>query len=212
MQFNNKYYHGLGCQFNNILGYESNDVIGELRTLELILKSGALLSNKLQNNFKNCEQIGFNGNNYISLCDGTIGKNMQNSAYSMFIQSSISIILDGNIPNIIKPNILPKKASFYTINELIRFSSDMNDVRYTDLYDEVQVKDRIDDSYFVGIGFPIDYYLSRQNNKITVAEFYLTIKEILKKFNSDYKIYDIDSESEVTEEIVLQKLIKYNKI
>lgn len=203
MQFTNKYYHGLS--------YESKNPIEELRKLELILKSGAILSKKLQIDNYKYKNIGFNGFDYISLCDGTIGKNMKNSAYSMFIQSSISIILDDQIPNIIKPNILPKISGEYTTSELLEYSRDENPIRYTDLFDEVQVKDSIKSSHFIGIGFPIDYYLFRNKNKITVAEYYLTIKEILKKYNNYCKIYDIDNETELTEQLVLQKMIKYNK-
>lgn len=211
MIFEDKYYHGLG---NN-----TKSILEEIKKLELVLKTGLILSKAAQLQVKyndygfdrHYNKYGFNGYNYVSLCDGIYGKDEEISAYNLFIKNSISLIIDNSVPNIIYPNILPKKASFYTVEQLKSFSNDNNKVRHTDLIDEVQVKDYVELKYLVGIGFPIEYLLSKARNPIYIAEFYLYMKELLKNYNHNCKIYDIDKKIDITEETVLKKIIKYSK-
>ncbi len=207
MNFDDKYYHGLGeCS-----KYNYKDIILELKTLELILKSKAILAKSLQYTQKSDNRVGFNGMNYISLCKGVMGRNIHYSAYKMFIEASISLILDSKLPNIIKPTVLSKHANQYSLATLKFYSKDDNRERYTDFQDEVQVKYKIDLSNVVAIGFPLDFYFAKAKNKINIAEGYLNLKELLKKYKYNWPIYDINNEVPLNDELVLTKIVKYQK-
>lgn len=197
MNFNNKYYHGVENHTKNF--YE------ELKKVEKILSDHAILSRSLQDS-NIYSKISFNGNNYISLCHGIIGKYIEHSAYNLFVKNSISLIINENLPDVINLNLLKRNISSYNESELLYFSNDNNKVRYTDLVDEVQVEDLISSNYFDGIGLPVDYILKNERRKMFLVEYFYHLQEFLKENKYTFKIYDIDNQVPVDEEYILKKI------
>ena len=84
--------------------------------------------------------------------------------------------------------------------------------RYSDLYDEVQVKDRIPLSSVTGVTMPI-----RKMTKPLYPESFAIyfvqkqieqIKELLIKYNHELPMYDIDTFTSLEESQNVKKLVK----
>lgn len=171
-----------------------------LELLEQILKSGAILSSRLSgqkcnNNFSGCD--------YISLCDyerKTRGKGFRKT-YNAFYQYAVfdpSIMLPKGEFEIIEPNILPKMIVFYSSAISVMKELGMSEERYTDLEDEVQVKDKIEIDKMCGFTMPTYEFLRRfksveHDAKVTYEEV-LKYKELLDKYGFQVPFYDINTE------------------
>jgi hypothetical protein len=160
--------------------------------LEQILASGYLLSRRklgLED-----EYVAFNGMDYISLCDLSVLHN-DYSAYNIYTRNGLSLLFDKSI-SVIKPIIIEER-----IKSILEFSSKMNEIgrgkiRYSDLHDEVQVKDELSLCYLRGVSVSLDKIVELHD--IEYAKKYLeSIKRKLIEYNYDIPIYDIDCEEEV---------------
>ncbi len=188
----NVYMHALkstGTNFNT-----------QVVALNNILRSGALLS--LRNQGKD-KSTGFNGLDYISLCDYQKRHSIEEykriySAYYSYVRYGITLAFEKNKIEVLTPTFLDNfnyNKKGYDLMEKLGNSS----LRFTDLIDEVQAKDKVLLDNLLYLTFPTENYL----NDILFLTKEAKYKAILKMINriddllimhDRYKdIYDIDT-------------------
>lgn len=148
------YYHGMSPRKN------PND---RLNTMIEIIKSGGLKSKHLQDNLGFV--IGFNGNEYISLCnkENSYMYNFiddRNNSYEEYIVNNFCFIISDRI-DAIKTQDFSKKRSEISYADF--YSIAQGDIRYSDMFDEWQVKDEIKLDKIIGIGLPFNLVMSYKN-------------------------------------------------
>ena len=185
-----------------------------LRKLENILKDNALLSRRLQGINSSS---GFNGLDYISLCDYQKRNiyhlnNPHYTSFDAYIKESLSLIFPIDKLPTITPyilNIMTKNKKDY---HKMAYLGNNKDVRYSDLYDEVQVKDKISLDLLCGITIPIkkldNPIFNIDKNTINIIKHLNKLRTLLITYNHLVPIYDIDSMNELTSEETIEKLIK----
>lgn len=220
----NIYLHGINHN-NNFLFSERRD----LEVLEQILASNYILSRKLQNERNNetiKKAIGYNGANYISLCDYDLRNNppynndtlyKTYNSYKLFIEHLIAIIINKEKIEVIKPVIVnPILTRLSTIDEMKKNPQYKNSC-FADLPDEVQVKDKVSLDYMKGITIPSAYFKSiflsseRDFNETLkrAIELIKSIDELLIKYGRKNKIYSLDDFQEIKNNHDIEKhLIK----
>lgn len=206
----NIYLHAIYA-FNN--HYSQQDTV---RILKHILKSNAFLSRRLQ---MYRDPYGFNGLDYISLCDydkrNIHHEGLPNyTAYISYIRESLSLIIPKDKITAIKPQIVDFIGICEeNIETMLELGLSENE-RYSDLYDEVQVKDRIPLSLVTGVTMPI-----RKMTKPLYPESFAIyfvqkqieqIKELLIKYNHELPMYDMDTFTSLEESQNVKKLVKEN--
>ncbi len=183
-----------------------------LRILKQILESKALLSARLRNDMNG--RIFYNGLDYISLCDyAKKDINFDQSAYDNYICYSLSLMFPKEALPIINPIIIPfngvDEAYFSRMEELGLSKTD----RYSDMPDEVQVKDSIPLKLMTGITLPVkrmsDIILPEAITCSIVYKQINKINELLTQYGYQLPIYDIDTFELLHDELKTKKLIKH---
>lgn len=165
------FYHGTDIgSFMKILD------TGEIKCRKLIDREGISITRTLDTTFG----VGWNGNEYISLCRFNEDSYQVDSAYQVFVRNSYCFIISDKIgaikPLDIKSDEIRKQYS----DEITTFiiNRDNEGIRFTDMKDEWQVKMRIPLQYIEGIGIPVkrleyypELYYSIQR-AIALAEIY----------------------------------------
>lgn len=201
------YLHAI-CVSSN----ERLQIIETQRKLCKILESRALLSSKLRNERFS---YGFNGKDYISLCDyekrnikkGSSGKY---NAYYSYIRNSLSIVFPKEKVDVITPIILDEICSstegYKKMYELGKSKYE----RYSDFPDEVQVKDRISLSKMVALTYPVHFEIGKDiDSSADKIMFDLNIiNDILIKYGYNVPIYDIDTNEELGSLSKVRMLLK----
>ena len=191
------YMHALGN--NSILS-------DQMITFSSVFNSGAVLSLNKQGIYK---PNGYNGSDYISLCDyekrNKSPKNTQYNSYYLFIRQSISLAFPKDKIEVVTPKYISQyDKDYYDILD----NMDKDNDRYSDLLDEVQVKDSIDISLLSYVTFPLDFYLdqarfTKEFKYYLVNNYIKQMKSIMTYYNNLVDIFDIDSK-----EIIDDKLVK----
>ena len=188
----NVYMHAIG---DVLIDYENG-----IKNLRNIVKDGAILS--LRNQGKE-DWLGFAGLDYISLCDYEkrfmypIKRPCYNAYYS-FIRRGISFAFDKSNIDAIKPIYFDVNLKSHDGFDLMKRMGCCN-IRYSDFFDEVQVKDIIKLDYLSYITFPTraffcyDESFSRKNKYKSLENKINEIKSILYNYNYNTDIYEIDS-------------------
>lgn len=178
--------------FSHTISEYDTFAFGELKKLEKILKDGYLLSRRKLG--LNVEMAAFNGMDYISLCD--LSKEHEDySAYNIYTKRGLSLLFDKSI-KVIEPNYYQREIRdvvyFKKIHEM-----GLGKTRYSDLKDEVQVKNELSLEYLRGILLP---YLKIMNRTcLNYANYYLDeIYSLLKQYNYDVPIINLDDEKVLT--------------
>lgn len=199
------YLHGIYAKSEL---YDSKPTI---RVLKQILKDNALLSAKLQH--KIGPSILFNGMDYISLCDyqKRFDKiNTMDNAYEAYIKYSLSLIFPKDKVDVIIPQIIDIKYTDNYYGKMKELGLSTNE-RYSDMPDEVQVKDRLSLDLMSGITLPIskmkNCFLNEEKTTYMVLKEIDKINELLYKYNHMVPLYDIDS-FETLEESNVKRLVK----
>lgn len=207
----NIYLHGIG--YANSIYYDPR-IQREL--FAIILESGYILSTKLQGVQSKC---GFNGSEYISLCDYEKrdifnGPNNYNTYYG-YIRNSLSFSFPKDKLETIEPIIVPQiSQDYYGFDYMRRLGENTSNVRYSDLPDEVQVKDKISLELMDKITFPVYkfkecYEFRRDSKKIKLLkEEIKMLKNIMHEFNYDVPIYDIETFNELNDENIESLILK----
>lgn len=181
-----------------------------------ILKCNALLSLRKQRRFNNG---GFAGRDYISLCDyskkdivneGVSGYN----SYNAYIKNSLSLMIPKEGLDVIEPKLVSictnSGYGFSKMSELGKSKT----TRYTDMPDEVQVKDKVSLDNLIGITFPTHLlcFKDKDVSKKIIDALVCDLDTILNKFDKNVPIYDINTElnlkDEEQKELVMSKLLK----
>ncbi len=191
----------------------------QLSTLESILRSKSVLSRRLQGYDEN-SYTNFSGLDYISLSDyeKRFVSNKQKEYYNSFyayVRRGLSLSFPNNTIDVIKPEIIAICSRSISDYEKMRYLGLSDTKRYTDLPDEVQVKDKIELDNLNGIIFPVDNFmhskiLTKKSKMIKLLkEELIIIKDLLDKYNYNVNIYDVDTLEELNEKnidnIVLKK-------
>ena len=188
--------------------------------LSRILDSGALLSLRQQGRI---QENGFNGADLISLCDYDKrfeynGLRSKYNGYNQYAIESLSIVFDKEKVEqeveIIKPelvNRLPNTMHGFTIMNDYGNSGDS----YSDLPDEVFVRDRLSLDGMTSLTFPTrvfnSLYMFRSKSKrIQLLKDEINrLKDILDiRGYYNIGIYDIESFDEMTDEFIERKICK----
>jgi len=187
-----------------------------IKKLESILKDNAILSRRMQGI---TSSTGFNGIDYISLCDYQ-KRNIcpinapYYTSYNAYIRESLSLVFPKDKLSVITPfviNIIPKNKKGYI--HMAHLGKNEN-IRYSDLYDEVQVKDLISLNLMCGLTIPIkklnNPLFNLEKNTKKISKHINDIRNLLLIYNHLVPIYDIDTMTELTNEDNIKKLIKQN--
>ena len=195
--------------------YAKSDCYNEVMTqsyLERILKSKALLSRRLLNDKR---ETCFNGLDYISLCDYSKRKMHflgEINSYEAYIKYSLSLLFPKEKLPLIVPEMIDiaSRGDYYTNMKTLGLTSKK---RFSDMADEVQVKDSISLDLMTGITLPIDKMINRNiNTEKNIKNILKQIKKIilmLDKYNYMVPLYDIDTFERVDSESNVKYLIKH---
>ena len=182
-----------------------------LCTLEKILKSKALLSRRLQ---KNNDFTYFNGLDYISLCDYSKRNEKyldQINSYEGYIKHSLSMAFPKEKLDIIVPEMIEvfSEGNYYLNMRTIGLTSKQ---RYSDMADEVQVKDSISLELMIGITLPIDKMINKNfDTDKNITQILKQIENIiimLEKYNYNVPLYDINTFLPLNNESNVKELIR----
>ena len=173
----------------------SNFRIRDFDNLEKIFQCGYLLSRRgqRQNGDKSIDNsiltALFNGMDYISLCDLKMSHD-GNSAYNMYTRRGLSLLIDRNIQVIVPTKLPPYDYNYFNPRVFL------GNKRFTDLIDEVQVKDSIDLSHLKGMCLSLSVFKSFYNEEY--IEYYLKyLKELLDEYKHDVPLYNLDSREKI---------------
>lgn len=205
----NIYMHAINSLYSRYHPKETNKI------LEWILKSNALLSLRKR---KIKESYGFNGPDYISLCDYEKRnlchkEDRSYTAYNGYIRRSLSLIFPKDKLTVVTPEVIDicTKNNRGISNMILLGHS--TDTRYSDMYDEVQVKDKVPLSLMTGITVPLEkmyrpLYSEQKTIEYVIKELEI-LKQLLLAYNYDIPIYDIDTFEELDNKENIKKLVKY---
>lgn len=207
------YLHGI-CPSNTFYleTYETYEILCK------ILKCRALLSSKLQRTMSN---EGFNGVDYVSLCDYTrryvMAKAKNNfNAYNTYVRYSVSLVFpQGKFevidPVIIKAPFLMTAKDYVKMKELGLSKSK----RFSDMPDEVQVKDRVPLEYMSGLTYPV--HMVRENDESSIKKISRIMEDLdmlnyaLSEYGYDVPIYDVDTFAELDSSKEVEYVLRYGK-
>ena len=181
-----------------------------LKILKKILESNAILSARLQKKFFHI--VLFNGIDYISLCDYEKSEKyrlIETNSYETYIRYSLSLIFPKDKIPVIEPEIIDAVYDYETIREY----GLSEDKRYSDLPDEVQVKDKISLDLMTGITLPVskmkNIFLNEAKTTNMVLREIDKIRTLLDKYNHLVPLYDIDTFESLEKEENVKTLVKH---
>lgn len=210
------YLHSLHADTVNYSGIKTREL------LEKILKSREVLSARLSGEV--CH-YNFSGIDYISLCDyerrhcGKGFKNTYNGFYQYVVYDP-SLMFPKNEFEVIEPIILDKMVVFYSNYRSMMRELGLEEERYTDLEDEVQVRDRISLDKLCGLTMPSREFVTLfgrvEANASKLYDEVRRYKELLIKYGYDVPIYDINTTKQIDSyddacEVILSLKKKQNK-
>lgn len=178
----------------------------DIEKVEDILISGYLYSRRnLQkilhiNNITLSEETClFNGMDYVSLCDLS-KKGMDYSAYNMYVNRGLSFLFNKDmeviIPTVINTRI--DSYSFFGDAHMLGLGKE----RYSDLKDEVQVKDKVSLNYLEGMALSLNQMKKFHNNQYLI-EYLKLLKDVLIRYQKNIPIINLDNQKEI---MTVQKL------
>ncbi len=196
------YLHTINNGYNNY--YVSKK---QKEVLESILKSRKILSKRMQGYNEKNTTINFAGLDYISLSDyeKRFISNKEEAYYNCYYGYSrrgISFSFPHDSLEVIEPTIIGVCSKRYN-DFLLMEKLGLDENRYSDLPDEVQVKDSIPLEKMNGIIFPTREFMcskvfAKKNKMIVLLKQELEeIKNMLSEYNYETRMYDIDTLEEI---------------
>lgn len=207
----NVYLHDIG---NPHYLYVPGD---QRKIFEKILDSGYLLSRRMQGIYSS---TGFAGLDYISLCDYTLRDVCSEEGYNGFhqyIKNSLAVGFPKESLDVIKPVIIRPISTYLNGYDYMMCLGLSENERYTDLADEIQVKNRVDMNNMSLVTFPTRYYIedSLFNNKSLLykrlRKEVLEVEKLLVKYDYVVPVYDIESGIELNDSNMHNLVMKYKK-
>lgn len=195
-----------------------------LVVLEHILKDQHLLSRRLQKDL-DPEKGGFSGFDYISLYDNSLrgAKPYANNkfyegydSYHCYIANSLSLGFKRNNIAIIKPTLIRPVIFDWGSLEEMRYLGRYAEERYTDMPDEVQVKDKISLKNLTCLTLPVHLMVRGENGTIFdengISDCLNKTKKLLEKYGYSIPIYDLYSRTKLDSEEKITKVYqKYSQ-
>ena len=186
--------------------------------LECILNTGAVLSRRQQGNMEDLT-TNFSGLDYISLSnyEKRFICNKQRKYYNSFyayVRRGLSLSFPQDKIDVIEPEIIYICSDNSKGYETMRYLGLSETKRYTDLPDEVQVKDKLALDNFNGITFPTDNFMhskifTKKSTMIKLLKEEIEyINSLTKMYGYDVNIYDIDTLIELNEEGIEELVLK----
>ena len=187
------------------------------KILKQILKSDAVLSTRMQHKPSN---QGFNGPDYISLCDYEKRflfpkEDSKYNSFETYIRYSIGLVFPKDKIQVITPTIID--MIHYTKNgyQKMAFLGESPDERYSDMLDEVQVKDKIPLELLSCITLPIhsmDLKIYKEKKSIDkVISEIEKVRKLLDLYGYSVPIYDIDTFEDLENYHNVKRLIRKNR-
>ena len=205
------YMHGVGYLPSGF--YVPED---QRQILEKIFNSGALLSMRLQGRKSN---EGFSGLDYISLCDlekkhlKNTGRRNYNTYYN-YVINSLSLAFDKDKLEVIEPFIVNNCSLDAYGYAKMKYLGESPYERYSDMPDEVQVKDSVSLDNMRAITFPTktfiqcNFFKNKKRKLELLKEEINKINELIDKYGYDVKVYDIETLNEMNEENIERLVLK----
>lgn len=192
----NIYLHAINANSRSYLSIQTQKILNS------ILSDDAILSLRLQKKFE--YSYSFSGIDYISLCDYDKRKlahkedRLYNS-FNSYIRHSLSIVLKKENIEAINPVVIPISTKngkgYINMQRLGNFNN--TNIRYTDMPDEVQVKNCVSLKEMTAITLPthlLIHKFCRDTTNINEVEYEVDIlSELLKHYGYNIPIYDIDT-------------------
>ena len=225
MKLNSYYLHAIDCQNGN--PFNGNH---SLEVLKEILDSGELKSKSLRG-ITDKSYGGWNGLDYISLCDYRRRNNRPYgndqflkgyNAYETYIKQSLSFILTKNKICAIKPKLVEPIIFDWDSHYIMYELGNSTEGRYSDLPDEVHVKERISFDRIKGMTIPIDYMVTEhiptfkpKNYKYIppydageLIEYLNKVKDLLNQYKLSSDLYDLESQKLLDSEDTVTELVE----
>lgn len=161
------------------------------RTINTMVRIFACNRIKSQRLLGYSKGYGYNGLDYISVCkkeNTDDDYKRKTSAFCQFIKRNCCFIISDEI-DAIKTEYM--NCNHMSCRELQSFLEEHSDTRYSDMFDEWQVKNSIPLKYVVGIGLPIDDILERI--EYDQSGFFLYDLSLLLKIVKDLNLDIIDT-------------------
>ncbi len=207
------YMHGIGYGKKDYYSPKEQRLV-----LAKILASNALLSRRL---LGMSESYGFNGLDYISLCDYEKKEELSEgrksyNAYHSYIKNSVALAFEKEkiCDKIIQPELVENCSLTKHGYRFMRDAGLFEGKRFSDMPDEVQIKDRLSMDNLSYISFPVasflDYHSMKKNNKkidLLLQEIY-ELNSMLLDYGKDIDIYDIQSGYELNEENIKKLILR----
>ena len=224
MKLNSYYLHAFDSHDGeNFDGERSIEVLKE------ILASGGLKS-KRQRGITEDKAGGFNGLDYISLCDyrRRNARPYENdkflkgyTAYKTYVEQSLALIITKSKVNAIKPTLVEPTIFDWDSHFMMYKLGNSTTGRFSDLPDEVHVKDYIPLDRIKGMTIPIEYmvtehiptfasknykYILPYNSK-ELIEYLNRLKELLNQYNISSNLYDLETQLLLDREDTIYELV-----
>lgn len=212
---NKIYLHDISTQSSSF------DFEKSLEKLREILRSEFLLSRR---NLGLSEvQAGFNGLDYISLCDyekRTLenGSRDMYNAYYAYIYNNLALAFPKNRFDVITPKYIDHALAGSKFGHYVMKKCGNSKKRYSDYPDEVQVRDKIDLDFLCGITYPaLTHYshLRKSLSREKTIELMLEEIEALTQLIYDYDygniyVYEPNSLSLIDDNMSLRRVLRYH--
>ena len=212
MKLIDSYLHAIDCNNGDNFNFDKSLVV-----LEKILNSDQIFSRRNLGDV-DITKGGWNGIDHISLCDYSRKDNppYENrkfykgyTAYEIYIASSLSLILNKKNIETIDPILMPPAVFDYESLEEMRYLGNHSTKRFSDMPDEVQVKNKISLDNLDGLTIPISYIIEKNDNDINSLKDYLyRVKDMLEKYNKKTNIYDLSTCIELNNEYDVDMVLK----
>ncbi len=194
-----------------------------LEKLEKIIQDGYLYSRRLQKDLDRTKG-GFQGLDYISFCDNE-KKNARPyqgrgfykgyTAYQCYIAKSLSLGFKKEHLKIIIPTLIAPTIFDWDSLETMRILG-LEKKRYSDMPDEVQIKNKVSLKNLVCLTLPIHLMQNNKRGLIytenQVLDHLATINSILTEHELNVPIYDLFSRTNLDKEEKVRKVIQKYKI
>ncbi len=170
--------------------------LDDINELYKILNSGYLLSRNnlikegitIPNKIINADTSVFNGMDYISLCDMQKEHDFY-SSYNMYVRNGLSLLFNHDIKVILPTIVDGYGRNIDYLNKMHNFG--LKKARYTDLSDEVQVKDKLSLDNLIGFCFPKKKIIQERNIEYYMAYLEMA-NEVIREYYPNLPIYNLD--------------------
>lgn len=199
------------------------DIDKSLEKLEKIIQDGYLYSRLLQKDLDTTKG-GFHGLDYISFCDNEKknarpyqGRSFYKgyTAYQCYIANSLSLGFTKENLNIITPTLIAPTIFDWDSLETMRILG-LEKKRYSDLPDEVQIKNKVSLKNLTCLTLPIHLMQNNEKGIIytenQVLDHLETVNKILNENSIDVPIYDLFSRTKLDSEEKVRKVMSKYKI